>query len=95
MQRETRWTVGVLAGVVLATVAAFALGHAVAHADIATWLYLPLVLIITLHWGRRAGIAAAVISDVLVLLFAVQPLFSLTANDTGDYVELRALPEIG
>jgi PAS domain S-box-containing protein len=75
----------VLAGLVVISIIAFALGRLVPHVSgTAAWLYLLVVLPVTLRWGRAAGRAVTLVSAVLALMLASRPLLRPYSGDAAD-----------
>jgi diguanylate cyclase (GGDEF)-like protein/PAS domain S-box-containing protein len=60
----------------------------------AVWLFLPLVLFVTLRWGLLLAIATTLLSELFVLTYLVPPLGQPLANDTRTYIRL-AISAVG
>ena len=86
LQRDAASLTLAAAGIITTTVVAFLVHLFRPEGSVAGWLFLPLVIVFTLRWGRRAGIglaiAWAVLADLAILLFVVRPAGSLHAIDS-------------
>jgi diguanylate cyclase (GGDEF)-like protein len=58
-------------GFALATVVSFGLGRVFPFASAAVWVYLPLILVVTVRWGLVPGLGVGLLSNVLTLTFLV------------------------
>jgi two-component system, OmpR family, sensor histidine kinase MtrB len=85
--------VGVVGSLGLTTGVVLLLHPAVRSPAAAGWLYLLIVLPVTLRWGRAVGVGTALLAGVLLLGLLAEPRFSLDVQDRQDGA--RALLAIG
>jgi diguanylate cyclase (GGDEF)-like protein len=78
----------VVAGFAVASVATLVLGQLMQISTAGVWLYLPLVLLVTLRWGAVRGAISALAVTLLVLTFLVPPLGQPLAADPRAYLRL-------
>ena len=78
--------VSVVLGLIPTTLVAYYLSRSDPHGGAAAWLYLPLVLVATIAWSLWAGVVMALVADLLILTFAVQPFGVPRASDARDYI---------
>jgi signal transduction histidine kinase len=86
-QRARRVLVA-LSGLGVLTGAALVVNQAVDSPAGAGWLYLLIVLPVTLRWGRAAGITVACVAGLLLLWLLTEPRFSLDLTSPRDGVRI-------
>ena len=78
----------VVAAFAAITLVVIALDQLLDFSTAAVWLYLPLVLLLTLRWGPLFGVAASLLSELIVLTYLVPPLGEPVALDPRSYARL-------
>ena len=74
-----------LVGLVLITLAGYALSRLSREAiSASTWLYLLVLVPLTLRWGRNAGLGGVILSGLLIALFVSEPYGSLRMRDAAE-----------
>ena len=76
------------AGLGVVTLTALVLDPVIQSPAVAGWLYLLVVLPVTLRWGRGAGLATAALAGLLLLGLLVEPRFAFDAADSHDDARL-------
>jgi len=79
---------GVVLGLGATSALVFALDRLLRISTAASWLYIPLVLLVALRWGAVKGLLTALVANLLILVIVVPPLGSPRATDPADYVRL-------
>ncbi|HEX3510285.1 MAG TPA: ATP-binding protein [Solirubrobacteraceae bacterium] len=80
----------VLSGLALATLAIYPLRHAAPVESLGV-VYLPLVVLVSMFWGMRFGVASAVLSAAAFSFFHLPPVGRLALADGRDWTGLAAL----
>jgi signal transduction histidine kinase len=84
-RRPVATAVLALAGLLLITLAGYALSRLSREAIAAsTWLYLLVLVPLTLRWGRNAGLCGVVLSALLIALFVSAPYGSLRMGNAAE-----------
>jgi K+-sensing histidine kinase KdpD len=83
-----RWGGPALAGLAAVTLVALVLDEIFYSVAAAGWLYLLVVLPVTLRWGRRRGIITALVAGVLLYGLLIEPHYSPRVQDPLDIVRL-------
>jgi K+-sensing histidine kinase KdpD len=83
-----RWLLPAGAGLVLVTTTALLLNQTVPSVTAAGWLYLLLVLVIALRYGRDGGVATALLAGLLLYILVVEPRYHWRFNDPRDLIRL-------
>ena len=78
----------VVAGLAGISVVSMLIGRVLPSTTAAAWLYLPLVLWVTIRWGLGAGVTIAVVVDFLLLTFVAPPIGRPVAADNATYARL-------
>lgn len=88
LRLQARWAIPALAGLTAATATALLLGHVFYSAATAGWLYLLVVLLVALRFGRHQGLLTALLAGLLLFGIMVEPRYDWRVHDLRDLARL-------